>query len=101
MQKYSEHFGVSTENIELAQKSAKIYERKFEFHTFVPTRKEVLSLPIAQLTPLLVGWMIHSPAEILPSCNQIEQVIEILEQRDKRPALNRLIEMCRYYVSGN
>ena len=101
MQEDFERFGIPTENIEAAQKWAKKHRKKYEYHTHVPTRKEVLSLPLAQLTPLLVGWMVRSPIEIVPSRIQVEQVIELLQQRDDGDASRKLLEMCRNYVNGH
>ncbi|MYM73887.1 hypothetical protein GTP56_16990 [Duganella sp. FT134W] len=101
MQEDFERFGIPSENIEAAQKWAKKQRKKYEYHTHVPTRKEVLNLSITQLTPLLVGWMVHSPIEIVPSRIQVEQVIELLQQRDDRDASRKLLDMCRHYVNGH
>lgn len=101
MQEDFERFGIPNENIEAAQKWAKKHRKKYVYHTHVPTRKEVLRLPISQLTPLLVGWMVHSPIEIVPSRMQVEQVIELLQKRDDHEDSSKLLDMCRHYVNGN
>lgn len=101
MQEDFKRFGIPDENIEAAQKWARKHRKKYEYHIQVPTRKEVLNLPINQLTPLLVGWMVHSPIEIVPSRIQIEQVIELLQKRGDREDARKLLDMCRHYVNGH
>jgi hypothetical protein len=55
-----ERFGVPVENIIAAQKWAMQQRKRYQYHTQVPTRKEVLTLSIDVLTPLLIGWMVHT-----------------------------------------
>lgn len=38
-------------------------------------------MPFGQLREILIGWMVHSPAELNPSRGQIVVVLEILSQR--------------------
>lgn len=95
-----ERFGIPVENIAAAQKWAKQQRKRYPYHTQVPTRKEVLTLPVESLSPLLVGWMVHSPIEIIPSRVQVEQVIEILKQRDDVDELGQLLLMCNRYVDN-
>ncbi|MYM23217.1 hypothetical protein GTP46_11225 [Duganella sp. FT135W] len=93
-----ELFGVPSANIEAAKKWANLHRKRYEYHTKVPTRKEVLSLPVEILAPLLVGWMEHSPIEIVPSRIQIEQVVELLNTRPDSASLERLLTMCQHYI---
>lgn len=95
-----ETFGVPAENITAAQKWANLHRKRYEYHTQVPTRKEVLTLPIHLLSPLLIGWMVHSPIEIVPSRIQVEQVIELLRQRADVERLKNLLDMCRHYANN-
>jgi len=95
-----EQFGVPAENILAAQRWAEKQHKRHQFHTRVPTRKEVSTLPVETLTPLLVGWMVHSPIEIIPSRIQIEQVIWLLRQRDDADQLEKLLTMCITYAQN-
>jgi len=95
-----ELFGVPAENILAAQRWAEKQHKRRQFHTRVPTRKEVSTLPVETLTPLLVGWMVHSPIEIVPSRIQIEQVISLLKQRDDTEKLEKLLKMCTTYAQN-
>lgn len=93
-------FGIPLENIRAAEKWAKKYKKKCQYHTQVPTRKEVQNLPVEELKPLLTGWLVHSPTEIIPSAFQIELVLELLRERDDAAELSGIIAMCKHYVSG-
>ncbi|MYM23248.1 hypothetical protein GTP46_11385 [Duganella sp. FT135W] len=100
MAEENERFGVPVENILAAQKWANLHRKRHNYHTKVPTRKEVQSLPVEVLTPLLIGWMEHSPIEIVPSRIQIEQVIALLNGRGDSGNLKRLLTMCQHYVNN-
>jgi hypothetical protein len=95
-----EHFGIPLENIRAAEKWAEKYRKKYQYHTRVPTRKEVLNLPAEELKPLLVGWLVHSPTEIIPSRFQVELVLELLMQRGDIVELSGLVAMCKHFASG-
>nr|WP_315253360.1 hypothetical protein [uncultured Duganella sp.] len=99
MQEDFERFGIPPENIRAAEKWATKQRKKHQYHTQVPTRKEVSALPPEEITPLLVGWMVHSPVEIIPSRFQVELVLELLLQREDAAELSGLITMCRHFVS--
>lgn len=94
-----ERFGIPLENIRAAEKWAEKYRKKYQYHTRVPTRKEVMALPGEELIPLLVGWLVHSPTEIIPSRFQVELVLELLMQRKDVEELRSLVAMCRNFVS--
>lgn len=53
-----------------------------------------------ELAPLLIGWMVHSPTEIIPSRVQVELVLELLNQRQDVADLSSLVDMCRNYIAG-
>lgn len=96
----ADYFGTPPENMQAALNRADKYRKKHQFHTKVPTRKEVATLPVGQLTALLVGWMEHSAIEIIPSRMQIALARETLQARPDRQALQSLIEKCGNYVDG-
>lgn len=98
MQDDFDTFGVPVENMEAAKLREQPQRKGFEYHTQVPTRKQVKTLPVDSLTKLLVGWMTNSPIEIVPSRIQVEQVVELLRQRDDADSLERLLAMCRNYI---
>lgn len=100
MQDDFETFGIPAENIAAAKKWARQQRHRIDYHTKVPTRKEVLTLPVELLTQLIIGWLVHSPIEIIPSRIQVEQVIELLRQRDDAAKLARLISQCQQYVKN-
>lgn len=93
-------FGTPSENIQAALKWADKYRKKYQFHTRVPTRQEVATLPVGELTALMIGWMEHSAIEIIPSRMQIALARETLKARPDRQALQSLIEKCSNYVDG-
>lgn len=100
MKNQQEHFGVPAENIAAAGKwKGKKQKKHYPFHLYVPTRKEVASLPPIELKAILVGWMCHSPLEIIPSRSQIEEVRFVLINRKDAAKLVEVIEMCRNYIS--
>ena len=94
-----DHFGVPEENLRALAKWKGKKLKRYPYHMYVPTRKEVATLPSAELTPILVGWMCHSPIEIIPSRSQITEVCSILVERRDSESLAGLIDMCRNYIS--
>lgn len=95
-----EQFGIPAENIVAAQKWASKYRKKYKYHTVVPTRNEVRNLPPPELTRILIGWMVHSPVEIIPSRVQIMLVAELLSKREDVAELNNVLQMCKNYTDG-
>lgn len=96
----TDRFGVPVENIQAAERrSADGKRQRTPVNLRVPTRKEVRHLPPDQLAPLLIGWMEHSPIEIVPSRGQIQLVIEVLQQRPDAAEVAPLVSMCRHYSS--
>ena len=96
----TDRFGVPVENIQAAQRRNRDDKRqRTPVNLRVPTRKEVRHLPPDQLAPLLIGWMEHSPIEIVPSRGQIQLVIEVLLDRPDAADMAPLLSMCRNYSS--
>jgi hypothetical protein len=95
-----DRFGMPEENIRAAQKWADKKRKKSQYDVHVPSRKEVRHLAPKELAPMLIGWMVHSPVEIIPSRVQIMLVIELIEKREDAAALGSLITMCRHYAEG-
>jgi hypothetical protein len=87
-----ERFGMPRKNFALARGTEQCHR--------VPTRREVRCLPRDELRSLLIGWMVHSPSELIPSRGQIDVVLGILVQRDDAHALGDLPALCRNYIDG-
>lgn len=100
MRENVDRFGTPEENVRAAAKWAEKYRKKQIYHTHVPTRKEVETLPADELRPLLVGWMEHSPTETIPSTMQIELVRVALLGRPDARELKVLLDMCKHYIDG-
>lgn len=95
-----DRFGVPLENILAAERRSQDARRqRTPVNLRVPTRKEVRHLPPEELAPLLIGWMEHSPIEIVPSRGQIQLVIEVLLGRPDAADMAPLVSMCRNYSS--
>ena len=94
---YEDHLGFDVFSIRAAQKRGEKL-KKHNIGSVVPTRKEVVSLNIDKLQPLLVAWMCHSEPENMPSKTQILDVIDILRQREDAAAIAPLISMCHNYM---
>lgn len=95
-----DHFGTPEENMRAAVKWADKFKKKHAYHTHVPTRKEVATLPAAELTPILVGWLEHSPIETIPSRMQIVLVRDVLLARPDAVHFKPLLTMCSHYIEG-
>lgn len=97
-----DRFGMPEENLIAAQKwKDKKKKKKYPFHVYVPTRKEVATLPPEELKVILVGWMCHCPIEITPSHIQIAEVRAALLNRDDVDRLIALIAMCTNYICSS
>lgn len=48
---------------------------------YVPTRAEVASAPADLLRGWLLGWFWESPAELIPTDEQVAEVVAILRKR--------------------
>ena len=100
MTDYFERFGTPDENIQAAARWVEKHQKKYAYHTHVPTRKEVATMPASELRELMVGWMVHSPTEIIPSRTQIALAREVLLCRPDAHELTALLDMCKHYIDG-
>jgi hypothetical protein len=91
-------FGVPSENIRAAEKWSAKLKKKRRYQIRVPTRREVRDLPAPELKELLIGWMVHSPIEIVPSQAQISLVVDVLTERHDAADLTDLLAKCRSYM---
>jgi len=98
MKDNSPFFGIPEENIEAAKQRSKASKQKL--HADVPTRKQIATLPAAELKAALINWMEHSATEIIPSRAQIALVKEVLSERADAAQLGPIISMCTYYIEG-
>ena len=94
----ADYFGVPEENIRAAQ--LRSTSTKHYLHSVVPTRREVATLPAPELKAMLLGWMEHSPIEIVPSRAQISLVREVLIARPDAAGLASVIKMCTHYIDN-
>jgi hypothetical protein len=99
MKNLHDRFGVPEENLQALFKWKGKKRKRYPFHLYVPTRKEVATLSPAELKSILTGWMCHSPVEIIPSRSQIAEVRSVLLERKDSAAFTELLEMCRNYIS--
>ncbi len=99
MKNGEDHFGIPKENLVASKKWQDKKNRKYPFHIYVPTRKEVATLLPAELKSILVGWMCHSPTEIIPSRTQIDKVRVSLLKRHDANDLTDLIGICTSYIN--
>jgi hypothetical protein len=95
-----DHFGIPTRNLVLSLRWTEKKRRKHRIAIQVPTRKEVQRLPFAELRAILIGWMVHSPAELVPSRGQIAIVLDLLSRRADAHAMGDLGSLCRNYIEG-
>lgn len=94
-----DRFGVLESAFAAAQK-AHMGVRTMRVGMYVPTRSEVRTMSSAMLRPLLVEWLWESPTELIPTDEQIRQVLVELEARPDAVELVGLIEECRAYIQG-
>jgi hypothetical protein len=67
---------------------------------YVPTRFEVGSMPVEALRSILTEWMWESPSELIPTNEQISEVITILEARQDAVDVAGLVEECLKYIES-
>ena len=97
-----DRFGVPEENLLAAQVWLTKHrsEQRQVFQAYVPTRKEVATISPDVLSKILIGWMCHSPTEIIPSRVQIEEVKMVILRRPDAYALTDLLTKCGHYIHG-
>jgi hypothetical protein len=96
-----EYFGTPLANRKAAEQWARRYQHSYPYHTRVPTRKEVAEMSAHELSPLVIGWMVHSPIQIIPSRSQVFEVVHVMRQRPDAGQLTRLLELCEQFVSNH
>src|SRR5690606_10006614 len=69
---------------------------------YVPTRREVATLAPVDLATILDCWMWESPAELIPSHDQIREVRSVLAARPDAGSnrVQGMIEDCDRYLDG-
>ena len=69
---------------------------------YVPTRKEVGTWPPERLWWHLLGWWHESPAELIPTDEQVAAVVEVLRQRPDAdsPKIQEIIAQAPPPVDG-
>lgn len=104
MRNANDRFWVPEANLRAAEKFVKKHAKpKFKGHasiynSYVPTRKEVATLPLPEINQILVDWMSNSVTEIIPSQAQITEVKSILLEREDITDFSELIAMCDCYI---
>jgi hypothetical protein len=63
---------------------------------YVPTRREVATLPPSDLTEILDLWFWESPTELIPSRAQVREVRAVLVGRPDAgtPAVLEILALC-------
>ena len=67
---------------------------------YVPTRAEVATWPPEQLHDVLTDWLWESPSELIPTDQQVAEVLAILEARPDASELAQTIAACKEYMEG-
>jgi hypothetical protein len=94
------HFGIPAANLRAAKEAAR-RKNGSNLHSRVPSRREVATLETSEITAVLIGWMCHSPIEIIPSRAQIAEVKLVLLQRSDAAQLSDLMNKCDHYIRGD
>jgi hypothetical protein len=91
-----DRFGMPASAFAAAREAHGVNSPVYRCGTYVPTRGEVATLPIAKLRPILIDWMWESPSELIPDDAQITAVREILLCRSdvEDDVLQALIREC-------
>lgn len=99
MNEKDDRFGTQA-GFEAAREAHGVDNPVFRMGMYVPTREEVATRSLTDLTTLLDLWMWESPTELIPSRAQIEQVRSILAARPDAhlPEAQALIATCDQYV---
>ncbi|MBA5606270.1 hypothetical protein H3H36_12990 [Duganella sp. FT3S] len=93
----SDFFGTPEENLNAARQHTATGRKGGNLA--VPSRKEVMTLPPAELKAKLIAWMEHSVIEIVPSRGQIALVKDVLAERPDASKLADIIAMCSHYMN--
>lgn len=95
-----DRFDMPASAFQAARESHGLDSPVFRLGMYVPTRREVATLPAAQLLPIVVDWMWESPSELIPNNDQISQLRAILRARTDatEPEIRELIVACEDYL---
>ncbi|MBN8924078.1 MAG: hypothetical protein J0I96_13450 [Rhodanobacter sp.] len=96
----NDRFGMPASAFKAARESHGVNSPVFRAGMYVPTRYEVSTLPIAQLSPIAIDWMWESPSELIPDNNQIGELRALLAARPDadESTLRELIIACDDYL---
>lgn len=91
-----DRFGMPESAVAAAQASHGLGNPVMRMGMYVPTRREVASLPADDLMFILDCWLYESPTELIPSRAQVRHVREVLMQRPDcgAGAIRELIGLC-------
>lgn len=73
------------------------YADRSKVDCYIPTRKEVYELPIAELQPIVANWFQNAPVELVPSEQQKKAVIALLRIRHDHAAIAENIQAIERY----
>ena len=73
-----DRFGVPTERI---LEVIRAHDGLIRFGCYVPTRREVAKADAAWLWDILLDWWWESPSELIPTDEQVAEVLAILHAR--------------------
>ena len=95
-----DRFGMPASAFKAARESHGVNSPVFRVGMYVPTRREVATLPATQLLPIVIDWMWESASELIPNNDQIAQLRAILLARTDatEPEVRELIVACEDYL---
>lgn len=91
-------FGVSTETMRQERDD---HLPIIRLGCYVPTVKEVFDTAPQKLYEILDFWMWESPTLLIPSDDQIKEVISVIEERPDSDACEKALNACYRYVGGS
>lgn len=96
----NDRFGVTERQVEAAIESHGKNNPAYRMGMYVPTRQEVATMPIDELSILLDLWMWESPSELIPSRAQIAEVRRVVAERPdaSTPEGLALLTDCDRYI---
>lgn len=100
MERDNDRFGMPQSAFDAANKSHGVNNPTIRCGMYVPTRHEVATLPIEELSSILIDWMWESPSQLIPGNDQIEEVKAILASRSDAETgqASGLIAECDTYL---
>lgn len=97
-----DRFGMPDSAFVAAWQSHGLDNPVFRMGMYVPTRREVASMPASELYAIVVDWMWESPSELIPNNTQIAELRAILLARPDAndPEVLHLIAECDAYLKS-